>query len=41
MAPPSNRRTGFSRRAQYSTFFAYLAAGLGALIGGAMRGILP
>jgi rod shape-determining protein MreC len=36
MAPPSNRRTGFSRRAQYSTFFAYLAAGLGALIGGAL-----
>jgi rod shape-determining protein MreC len=36
MAPPSNRRTGFSRRAQYTTFFAYLAAGLGALIGGGL-----
>lgn len=36
MAPPSNRRTGFSRRAQYTTFFAYIAAGLGALIGGGL-----
>lgn len=36
MAPPSNRRTGFSRRAQYTTFFAYIAAGLGALLGGAL-----
>lgn len=36
MAPPSNRRTGFSRRAQYTTFFAYLAAGAGALAGGAL-----
>ncbi|MFT4027322.1 MAG: rod shape-determining protein MreC [Novosphingobium sp.] len=36
MAPPSNRRTGFSRRAQYTTFFAYLAAGLGALVGGGL-----
>jgi rod shape-determining protein MreC len=36
VAPPSNRRTGFSRRAQYTTFFAYLAAGLGALLGGAL-----
>jgi rod shape-determining protein MreC len=36
MAPPSNRRTGFSRRAQYTTFFAYLAAGAGALVGGGL-----
>jgi rod shape-determining protein MreC len=36
MAPPSNRRTGFSRRAQYTTFFAYLAAGIGAAIGAAL-----
>jgi rod shape-determining protein MreC len=36
MAPPSNRRTGFSRRAQYTTFFGYLAAGLGALVGGGL-----
>lgn len=33
MAPSANRRSGFSRRAQYSTFFAYLAAALGALVG--------
>lgn len=25
MAPPSNRRSGFSRRAQYGTFFGYVA----------------
>ncbi len=36
MAPPSNRRTGFSRRAQYTTFFAYIVAVLGALLGGAL-----
>lgn len=36
MAPPSNRRTGFSRKAQYTTFFAYIAAGLGAVLGGAL-----
>lgn len=36
MAPPSNRRTGFSRRAQYTTFFGYIAAGLGALVGGGL-----
>ena len=33
MAPSANRRSGFSRRAQYSTFFAYLAAIAGALVG--------
>lgn len=36
MAPPSNRRTGFSKRAQYTTFFGYIAAIAGALLGGAL-----
>ncbi len=34
MAPPSIRRTGFSKRAQYTTFFGLLAAIAGALFGG-------
>ena len=33
MAPPSNRRSGFSRRAQYTTFFSYAAGVAGALVG--------
>ena len=33
MAPPSSRRTGFSRKAQYSVFTGYLLAGFGALLG--------
>jgi rod shape-determining protein MreC len=33
MAPPNNRRSGFSRRAQYSTFFGYIAGIAGALVG--------
>ncbi|WP_232492240.1 rod shape-determining protein MreC [Novosphingobium kaempferiae] len=33
MAPPANRRSGFSRRAQYSTFFNYTAGVLGAVVG--------
>lgn len=33
MAPPANRRSGYSRRAQYSTFFGYIAGVLGAIIG--------
>jgi rod shape-determining protein MreC len=33
MAPPANRRSGYSRRAQYSTFLGYLVGVLGALIG--------
>ncbi len=33
MAPPSNRRLGSSRRVQYGTFFGYLAAIAGALVG--------
>ena len=36
MAPPSIRRTGFSKRAQYGTFFGYIAAIVGALLGGAL-----
>jgi rod shape-determining protein MreC len=33
MAPPANRRSGHSRRAQYGTFFGYIAGILGALVG--------
>lgn len=33
MAPPANRRSGFSRRAQYSTFLSYTAGVLGAVVG--------
>lgn len=33
MAPPANRRSGYSRRAQYSTFFGYAAGVVGALVG--------
>lgn len=33
MAPPSSRRTGFSKKAQYSRFTGYLLAGLAALVG--------
>lgn len=36
MAPPPNRRPGFSRRAQYGLFFNYVLAGGGALIGAAL-----
>ena len=36
MAPQTPRRSSFSRRAQYSTFFGYLAGVLGALIGVAL-----
>ena len=34
MAPPANRRSGYSRRAQYGTFFGYIAGVVGALVGG-------
>lgn len=34
MAPPNVRRTGFSRRAQYGVFISYVAASVGAVIGG-------
>jgi rod shape-determining protein MreC len=33
MAPPRNRRPGFSRRAQYTQFIAYVIAIAGALVG--------
>ncbi len=36
MAPPPNRRSGYSRRAQYSNFISYLAGAAGALLGGAL-----
>ncbi len=36
MVPPPNRRSGNSRRAQYSNFAAYLAGAAGALLGGAL-----
>lgn len=33
MAPPSSRRSGFSKKAQYSVFTGYVFAALGALLG--------
>ncbi len=36
MAPPINRRPGYSRRALNKIFFAYVAAGVGVLLGGAL-----
>lgn len=36
MAPPGNRRPGYSRRAHNNIFFAYVAAGAGALVGGVL-----
>ncbi|NJO13792.1 MAG: rod shape-determining protein MreC [Rhizobiales bacterium] len=36
MAPPSSRRSGFSKKAQFSVFAGYLLAGLGALLGVAL-----
>ena len=33
MAPPNNRRPGFSKRAQYSIFASYLLGILGAFMG--------
>lgn len=33
MAPPSSRRTGFSKKAQYSRFTGYLLAGVAAVLG--------
>lgn len=34
MAPPVNRRTGYSRRAQFGTFIGYVAGVAGAVVGG-------
>lgn len=39
MAPPSNRRSGYSRRAQYGTFFGYMAALAGALVGAVLLAV--
>jgi rod shape-determining protein MreC len=39
MAPPNARRTGFSKRAQYGTFFGYIAALVGAVVGALVLGI--
>lgn len=36
MAPPSSRRSGFSKKAQYSLFTGYLLAGAGAVVGAAL-----
>ena len=36
MAPSPKRRPGYSRRAQYTTFFGYFAGVLGALLGGGL-----
>lgn len=36
MAPPANRRPGYSRRAQYGIFTGYVLAGIGALAGAAL-----
>jgi rod shape-determining protein MreC len=36
MAPPSNRRSGHSKRAQYTNFIGYVAAIGGALVGGVL-----
>lgn len=36
MAPPKNRRPGFSRRAQYGLFFGYVVAALCAIVGVAL-----
>ena len=33
MAPPGNRRPGYSRRAQFGTFIGYVIGVLGALVG--------
>jgi rod shape-determining protein MreC len=33
---PSDRRSGYSRRAQYTTFFSYIAGVLGAVVGAAL-----
>ena len=39
MAPPTSRRSGHSRKAQYSIFTGYIVAGIGALIGALLLGI--
>jgi len=39
MAPPSSRRSGHSRRAQYSIFTGYVLASIGALVGAVLLAI--
>lgn len=39
MAPPSSRRSGYSRKAQYSVFTGYIVAGVFALIGAVLLGV--
>ncbi|WFL76992.1 rod shape-determining protein MreC [Altererythrobacter arenosus] len=39
MAPPSSRRSGHSRRAQYTVFTGYVIAAIGAVIGGVLLAI--
>lgn len=39
MAPPASRRTGYSRKAQYSVFTGYVLAGIGALLGMLLLGL--
>jgi len=41
MAPPRNRRPGFSRRAQYSLFLGYVIAVAGSLVGATMLMVVP
>jgi len=36
LAPPRNRRPGYSRRAHNNIFYAYVAAGVGVLVGGGL-----
>lgn len=39
MAPTGQRRSSYSRKAQYSLFTGYIAAGLGALVGAILLGL--
>lgn len=39
MAPPASRRSGYSRKAQYSVFTGYIIAGGGALVGALLLGV--
>ena len=39
MAPSGNRRSSYSRRAQYNLFTGYIIAGIGALIGAVLLGV--
>lgn len=39
MAPNSQRRSGYSKRAQYNLFTGYIVAGIGALVGAILLGL--